>query len=138
MKLATALHSLGLTCSALDLSKIIVTVDTYIKKETPIAKPPLLANVGPDGIVSHGALVLYIFITNHTRLARPSHLCHTLPIGGLRDRQPKQSESRLYLYSWARDSALVFRLLVEDLVSRSDDPSLRRPTDAFISAQTII
>jgi hypothetical protein len=66
MKLATVLHSLGLglTGSVLDLSKTIVTVDTYIKKETPVAKSRLLANVGPDGVNSHGALVLY-FVTDH-------------------------------------------------------------------------
>ena len=60
MKLATVLHSLGLTGSVLDLSKTVITVDTYIKKETPIAISRLLANIGSDGINSHGALVLYL------------------------------------------------------------------------------
>ena len=66
MKLATVIHSLGLglTGSVLDLSNTLVTVDTYIK-ETPIAKSCLLANIGPDGVNSHGALVLY-FVTDHT------------------------------------------------------------------------
>ena len=67
MKLATVIHSLGLglTGSVLDLSNTLVTVDTYIKKETPIAKSHLLANIGPDGVNSHGALVL-CFVTDHT------------------------------------------------------------------------
>jgi len=42
-----------------------------------------------------------------------------------------------YLYSWTRDSALVFNLLIEDFVS-GDDPSLRRHIDAYISVETII
>jgi glucoamylase len=58
MKLATVLHSLGLTGSVLDFSKTINSVDTYIAKETPIAKSRLLANIGPDGDKSHGALVI--------------------------------------------------------------------------------
>ena len=59
MKLAIVLRSLGLTGSVFDLSTTIITVDTYIRKETPIAKSRLLANIGPDGINSHGALVSY-------------------------------------------------------------------------------
>lgn len=59
MKFATVLHSLGLTGSVFDLPKTIITVDTYIKKETPIAKSRLLANIGPDGVNSHGALVSF-------------------------------------------------------------------------------
>jgi hypothetical protein len=42
-----------------------------------------------------------------------------------------------YLHSWTRDSALVFKLLVEDFVS-GDEPSLRRLIDAYISVEAII
>jgi glucoamylase len=42
-----------------------------------------------------------------------------------------------YLYSWTRDSALVFKLLIEDFVS-GDGPSLRRLIDAYISVESII
>jgi hypothetical protein len=48
MKLATVLH----------LSKAVILVDTYIEKETPLAKSCLLASIGPDGVKSHGTLVL--------------------------------------------------------------------------------
>jgi hypothetical protein len=41
MKLATILHSLGLTGSIFDLPKTIITVDTYINRETPLAKSRL-------------------------------------------------------------------------------------------------
>ncbi|KAH9986639.1 Six-hairpin glycosidase-like protein [Russula vinacea] len=112
MKLATVLHSLGLTGSVLDFSKTINSVDTYIAKETPIAKSRLLANIGPDGDNSHGALAGIV-------IASPS------------------TKNPDYLYSWTRDSALVFKLLIEDFVS-GDDPSLRGQIDAYISVEARI
>ena len=42
-----------------------------------------------------------------------------------------------YLYSWARDLAIVFKLLIEDFVS-GDDPSLPPLIDAYISAGATI
>jgi glucoamylase len=42
-----------------------------------------------------------------------------------------------YLYSWTRDSALVFKFLIEDFMS-GDDPPLRRLIDAYISVEQII
>jgi glucoamylase len=42
-----------------------------------------------------------------------------------------------YLYSWTRDSALVFKFLIENFVS-DGDPSLRRLIDAYISVEAII
>ena len=42
-----------------------------------------------------------------------------------------------YLYSWTRDSALVFKLLIEDFVS-GDDPSLCGLIDAYISVEARI
>ena len=42
-----------------------------------------------------------------------------------------------YLYSWTRDSALVFKLLIEDFLS-GDDPSLRGLIDAYISVDARI
>ena len=57
MKLATVLHSLGLTGLVLDFSKSIITVDKYIEREASIAKSRHLANIGPDGVKRHEALV---------------------------------------------------------------------------------
>ena len=139
MKLATVLHSLGLTGSVFDLSKTTITVDqavdTYIKKETPIAKSRLLANIGPDGVNSHGALVLYLLPTTH-----PWHvlLIHVMPSPqtGLVIASPS-TQNPDYLYTWTRDSALVFKLLIEDFVSGDDSP-LRRLIDAYISVEAII
>ncbi len=42
-----------------------------------------------------------------------------------------------YLYSWTRDSALVFKFLIEDFVS-GDDLSLRGLIDAFITVESLI
>jgi hypothetical protein len=130
MKLATALHSLGLTGPVLDFSKSVIIVDTYVEKETPIAKSRLLANIGPDGIKSHGALV-WSSSTHPRRI----HLipCCALSTGGLSDHQPKHSESQLSVFS-DPDSALVFKLLIEDFVS-GDDPTLRGLIDAYVSVE---
>jgi glucoamylase len=130
MKLATVLHSLGLTGPVLDFSKSVIIVDTYVEKETPIAKSRLLANIGPDGIKSHGALV-WSSSTHPRRI----HLipCCALSTGGLSDHQPKHSESQLSVFS-DPDSALVFKLLIEDFVS-GDDPTLRGLIDAYVSVE---
>jgi len=56
MKLATVLHSLGLARLVLHLSKTTILIDTYIEKETPIAKSRLLANIGPDGVKRHAVM----------------------------------------------------------------------------------
>jgi glucoamylase len=135
MKFATVLHSLGLTGSVFDLSKTIITLDTYIKKETPIAKSRLLANIGPDGINSHGALVLYWLPTTHPWHVFLTHVTSS-PQAGLVITSPS-TQNPDYLYSWTRDSALVFKLPIEDFVS-GDNPSLRRPIDAYISVEAII
>jgi glucoamylase len=42
-----------------------------------------------------------------------------------------------YLYSWTRDSALVFKLFIGDFVS-GDDPSLRSLIDAYLSVEATI
>jgi glucoamylase len=137
MKLATVLHSLGLTGSVFDLSMTIITIDTYIKKETPIAKSRLLANIGPDGVNSHRALVsTVVFVTDHA----PWHvlLVHVtpLPTGGLSDRQPKHSKPRLCVFL---DPRLCSRIQTSHrgLCFRRD-PSLRRLIDAYTSVEAII
>jgi glucoamylase len=63
------------------------SVDTYLTKENPIAKAGLLANIGPDGAQDQGAKAGIV-------IASPS----TNPD---------------YIYTWTRDSSLVFRCLIE-------------------------
>jgi glucoamylase len=72
-------------------SVLAQSADDYIASELPIAKAGLLANIGPDGEKSSGALAGVV-------IASPS------------------SESPDYLYTWTRDSALVFQTVIDLLV----------------------
>ena len=51
------LTALGLTGLAQDRPSSVSTLDAYITKEAHTAWSYLLANIGPDGAKSHGALV---------------------------------------------------------------------------------
>jgi glucoamylase len=62
-------------------------VDTYIATESPIAKAGLLANIGPSGSKSSGAKAGVV-------IASPS------------------TSNPDYLYTWTRDSSLVFQLII--------------------------
>ncbi|KII86815.1 carbohydrate-binding module family 20 protein [Plicaturopsis crispa FD-325 SS-3] len=88
------------------------TVDTYISTESPIAKAGLLANIGPDGSKSQGAKAGVV-------VASPS-TCNTQ-----------------YLYTWTRDSSLVFKLII-DQYTLGLDTSLRSQIDNFVSAESIL
>ncbi len=59
MRLLPLLAALGLTGSVHERPSPspVVKLDAYIAKEANTAKSCLLANVGPDGAKSHGALV---------------------------------------------------------------------------------
>lgn len=63
------------------------TADTYLASESPIAKTGLLANIGSSGSKSAGAKTGIV-------IASPSH-------------NPD------YVYTWTRDSALVFQAIVD-------------------------
>lgn len=63
-------------------------VDSYIATESPIAKAGLLANIGPSGSKSSGAK------------------------SGIVIASPSKSDPD-YVYTWTRDSSLVFKLIVD-------------------------
>ena len=84
-------------------------VETYIQTEAPIAKANLLANIGPHGARSQGAKAGIV-------IASPS------------------TYDPDYLYTWTRDSALVFKLLIDQYTS-GQDGSLGYLIDDFVSAQ---
>ncbi|KIY48876.1 glucoamylase [Fistulina hepatica ATCC 64428] len=88
------------------------TIDEYIATESPIAKAGLLANIGPDGSLSSGA-------KSGVVIASPS------------------SSDPDYLYTWTRDSSLVFKWII-DQVTLGLDTSLRSEIDNFVGAQAII
>jgi glucoamylase len=89
------------------------TVDEYIAIESPIAKSGLLANIGPNGSKAQGA--------------KP----------GIVIASPTNSTAIPYLFSWTRDSSLVFKTLI-DQYTLGQDTTLRTQIDNFISAESIL
>ncbi|KAF9533066.1 glucoamylase [Crepidotus variabilis] len=87
-------------------------VDSYVAKESPIAKAGLLANIGPSGAKSAGAKAGVV-------IASPS------------------TTNPNYLYTWVRDSSLVFKAII-DLYARGEDSSLRGTIDNFVAAETTL
>ncbi|KAG5727785.1 Glucoamylase [Termitomyces sp. T112] len=88
------------------------TADAYFASETPIAKAKLLANIGSDGSDAHGA--------------KP----------GIVIASPSTSDPD-YLYTWTRDSALVFQSLI-DQFTHGQDTTLRPSIENYIAAQRIL
>ncbi|KAF8443015.1 glycoside hydrolase family 15 protein [Boletus edulis BED1] len=87
-------------------------VDTYIATESPIAKAGLLANIGSSGSLSSGAYPGIV-------IASPS------------------TTNPNYLYTWVRDSSLVFKTLI-DQYTLGQDTSLRSLIDSFVQAEATI
>ncbi|KAF8133705.1 glycoside hydrolase family 15 protein [Boletus edulis] len=87
-------------------------VDTYIATELPIAKAGLLANIGSSGSLSSGAYPGIV-------IASPS------------------TTNPNYLYTWVRDSSLVFKTLI-DQYTLGQDTSLRSLIDSFVQAEATI
>ncbi|KAF9501619.1 glycoside hydrolase family 15 protein [Pleurotus eryngii] len=86
--------------------------DAFIAKEGPIAKAGLLANIGPSGAKSQGAQAGVV-------IASPS------------------ATDPPYLFTWTRDSALVFQAIIEQVISGTD-ASLRPHIDNYVRSQTIL
>lgn len=101
--------SLGLCASAFAQSS---TVNSYVSTESPIAKAGVLANIGPSGAKSSGAYPGVV-------IASPS------------------STDPDYLYTWVRDSSLVFKMLIDQYTS-GQDTTLRSHIDDFITAEANI
>ncbi|KAJ3749357.1 glucoamylase [Lentinula detonsa] len=88
------------------------TVDAYVASQSPLAKAGLLANIGPSGSKSMGAKSGIV-------VASPS------------------SVNPDYLYTWTRDSAVVFQVLV-DQFTLGIDTSTRGEIDNYVASQVII
>ncbi|KAH0585949.1 hypothetical protein H2248_007235 [Termitomyces sp. 'cryptogamus'] len=87
-------------------------VEEYIAKEGPIAKAGVLANIGAEGSRSSGAKTGVV-------IASPS------------------VEDPDYLYTWIRDSSLVFKCLI-DQYTLGEDRTLRGHIDDFVWSQAIL
>ncbi|KAJ7069509.1 glucoamylase [Mycena amicta] len=88
------------------------SVDSYIATESPIAKAGLLANIGPSGSKSQGAKAGIV-------IASPS------------------STNPNYLFTWTRDSSLVFKVILDQFVSGADTTLLGQIQN-FVASQKII
>ncbi|KAF8325181.1 glucoamylase [Cantharellus anzutake] len=82
-------------------------VPSYISTEAPLAKAGLLANIGTNG-------------------AKP----------GIVIASPSTSDPN-YLYTWTRDSSLVFKLLIDEYIQGRDKTLLGQITD-FIAAEKVL
>ncbi|KAF2494814.1 putative glucan 1,4-alpha-glucosidase [Lophium mytilinum] len=84
-------------------------VDSFISSESPIALAGVLANIGSTGSKASGAA------------------------SGIVVASPSKS-SPDYFYTWTRDSALVFKALIDQFIVTGDS-SLQTEIDNYISAQ---
>ncbi|KAJ3536836.1 hypothetical protein NM688_g6784 [Phlebia brevispora] len=87
-------------------------VNSYVASESAFAKAGLLANIGPSGSKSSGADPGIV-------IASPS------------------TTNPDYLYTWVRDSSLVFKVLIDQYTTGADT-SLRTLIDEFVSAEAIL
>nr|CAI67598.1 glucoamylase [Trichoderma lixii] len=88
------------------------SVDDFINTQTPIALNNLLCNVGPDGCRAFGTSAGAV-------IASPS------------------TTDPDYYYMWTRDSALVFKNIV-DRFTQQYDAGLQRRIEQYISAQVTL
>lgn len=101
---------------------------SFFSTESPIAKAGLLANIGPNGAKSSGAKV------RHTTPAYCVPLISFqagIVIASPNTRNPD------YLYSWVRDSSLVFKVII-DQFTRGEDDSLHGLIDEFFVAEATL
>ncbi|KDR82587.1 hypothetical protein GALMADRAFT_275746 [Galerina marginata CBS 339.88] len=89
-------------------------VDSFLATQGPIAKAGMLANIGPSGSKSSGAKAGIV-------IASPS------------------SSNPNYLFTWTRDSSLVYKTVI-DQYTRGEDTSasLRTTIDQFVSSQAAL
>ncbi|KAK0202033.1 glucoamylase [Desarmillaria ectypa] len=106
---ALFIYCIGLSASVWAQSS---AVDAYAASESPIAKAGILANIGPNGSKSSGAKVGVV-------IASPS------------------SSNPDYVYTWTRDSSLVFQALI-DQYTLGLDTTLRTQIDNFVYAEAIV
>ncbi|KAF8139186.1 glycoside hydrolase family 15 protein [Mycena galopus ATCC 62051] len=86
------------------------SLDSYVATESPIAKAGMLANIGADGSKSEGAISGLV-------IASPSTV------------NPD------YLYTWVRDSSLVFKVIIDQFTT-GQDTTLQGQIQNFITAET--
>ncbi|KAJ7451618.1 glucoamylase [Mycena latifolia] len=88
------------------------SVDSYVATESPIAKAGMLANIGASGSKSAGAKAGVV-------IASPSTV------------DPD------YLFTWVRDSSLVFKVIIDQFTS-GEDTTLLGQIQNFVSAESAL
>ncbi|KAJ7145278.1 glucoamylase [Mycena filopes] len=86
------------------------SVDSYVAAESPIAKAGMLANIGPSGSKSLGAKAGVV-------IASPS------------------TENPNYVFTWVRDSSLVFKVITDQFTT-GQDTTLLGQIQNFITAES--
>ncbi|KAF8906144.1 glucoamylase [Mucidula mucida] len=108
MRISNVLYGLSLAASTWAQSG---SIDAYIASESPIAKAGVLANIGPDGSKASGAKAGVV-------IASPSQ------------------QDPDYLFTWTRDSSLVFKAIIDWYTLGLDtSASIRSKIDQFVSAE---
>ncbi|KAJ7022742.1 glucoamylase [Mycena alexandri] len=105
----------GFLLSALSFCASVVaqtSVDSYVATESPIAKQGILNNIGPNGSKSQGAKAGVV-------IASPS------------------TTNPDYLFTWTRDSSLVFKALIDQFTSGADTTLLGQIQN-FVTSEKII
>ncbi|KAJ7741318.1 glucoamylase [Mycena metata] len=105
----------GFLLSALAVCASVVaqtSVDSYVATESPIAKQGILNNIGPNGSKSQGAKAGVV-------IASPS------------------TTNPDYLFTWTRDSSLVFKALIDQFISGADTTLLGQIQN-FVTSEQIL
>lgn len=110
--LATVTLAVYAAVSSAQSSAASAAADAYLAKQVPISRDNVKANIGPDGHRSHGAKPGVV-------VASPS------------------TNDPDYVYTWTRDAALVFKLIVEQY-TRGEDNSHRKRIDDYVDAQAYL
>lgn len=108
------------------------SVDSYVASESPIARAGLLANIGSSGSKSAGAKVSGVSCLG--KLIQMTYLL--LHQAGIVIASPSTSNPD-YLYTWVRDSSLVFKEIIDQYTS-GRDTSTRSLIDQFVSAEATL
>nr|BAU78332.1 glucoamylase2 [Pholiota microspora] len=103
---------LSILCYGITVFAQSSVADLYVAKESPTAKAGLLANIGPSGSKASGAKAGLV-------IASPS------------------TTNPNYLFTWTRDSALVFKTIIDQFTT-GQDTTLRPLIDLYLSAQTAL
>lgn len=113
------------------------SVDSFIGTETPIALEQLLCNIGSDGCNAQGAASGAVIASPSKQDPDCKHPSAPLKDPTVRVRRwtsPKLTCHSQDFYTWTRDSALVFKAIVDRFTTQYD-AGLQRHIQEYIASQ---